>query len=141
MGPNTADLPGEVLDAHSILGVSEGAAHLHFELRVEQQHKVDPAVVSVHVHQEGVFYHQPAPRPAEAQLVVADAVQALDPVATRPLENGPFPDARGHILKNLVRASLMLLFSKLFGNDCLQSLGSKVSDKGQSSDRKELQLK
>lgn len=58
---NTADLPSEVLDADSIFGVCVGTAHFHFELWVKQQHKVDPAVVSVHIHQEGVFHHQPAP--------------------------------------------------------------------------------
>lgn len=106
-GANTVDLPSEVLNAHSILGVCEGAAHLHVELWVKKQHKVDPAVVSVHVHEEGVLHHQPAPRPAETQLVVADAVQTLDPVAARPLENGPFPDRCGHTLRKVVRTSLI----------------------------------
>lgn len=94
-GTDAVDVPGEVLDAHAVLGVGEGAAHLHVELRVKQQHKVDSTVVSVHVHEEGVLHHQPAARPAEAQLVVADAVQALDPVTPRPFENGSFPDRQG----------------------------------------------
>lgn len=88
----SADLPSEVLDADSIFGVSVSTAHFHFELRVKQQHKVDPAVVSVHIHQEGVFHHQPAARPAETELMMANAVQALDPVAPRPLEDGSLPE-------------------------------------------------
>lgn len=64
-GKQTADPPSEVLEADSISGVCVNAAHFHFELWVEQQHKVDLAVVSVHIHQEGVFNHQPAARPAE----------------------------------------------------------------------------
>lgn len=141
-GTSAVDPPGEVLDAHSVLGVCEGAAHLHLELRVKEQHKVDPAVVSVHVHEEGVLDHQPAPRPAEAQLVVADAVQALDPVATRPLENGSFPERRGHMSREGERTSLFHTFPpNVLGSGSLQSLGSEVRDKGQSSNRKKLQLK
>lgn len=97
-GVNTADLPSEVLDADSVFGVRVGAAHLHFELGVKQQHKVDPAVVSVHVHQEGVFHNQPASRPAKAELMMADAVQALDPVAARPLKDRPLPETSRQVL-------------------------------------------
>lgn len=79
---SSAGVPGEVLDADAIFGVCEGTAHFHIELRVKQQHKVNSAVVSVHIHEEGVFHHQPAPRPAETELMVADAVQALDPMAS-----------------------------------------------------------
>lgn len=77
----SADLPSEVLDAHAISGVCVGTAHFHFELLVKEQHKVDASVVPVHVHQEGVLHHQPAPRPAEAEAMMTNAVQALDPVA------------------------------------------------------------
>lgn len=76
------DPPCEVLDADSIFSVGVRSAHFHVELGVEEQHKVDVAVVSVHVHQEGVFDHQPPTRPAEAELVVTDAVQTLDPVTS-----------------------------------------------------------
>lgn len=109
-GVNTADLPGEVLDADSVFGVCVGAAHLHFELGVKQQHKVDPAVVSVHVHQEGVFHNQPASRPAKAELMMADAVQALDPVAARPLKDRPLPETSRQVLcMKPPSLSLMLL--------------------------------
>lgn len=57
---NTADLPGKVLNANSVFGVCKSTTHFHFELWVKQQHKVDVAIVSVHIHQEGVFHHQPA---------------------------------------------------------------------------------
>lgn len=75
-----ADLPSEVLDADSIFSVCVSTAYFHFELWVKQQHKVDATVVSTHVQQEGVFHHQPAARPAETELMMTDAVQALDPV-------------------------------------------------------------
>lgn len=60
IGKDTADLPSEVLNADSVSGVCISTAHFHFELWVKQQHKVDLAVVSVHIHQEGIFHHQPA---------------------------------------------------------------------------------
>lgn len=59
-GQHTADLPSEVLKADSVFGVCIGTPHFHFELWVKQQHKVDVAMVSVHIHQERVFDHQPA---------------------------------------------------------------------------------
>lgn len=97
---NKADLPSEVVKAHSISGVCVRTAHFHFELRVKQKHKVDPAVVSVHVHQEGVLHNQPAARPAKAELMMTDAVQALDPVASRPLEDGSFPET--HVAQEIL---------------------------------------
>lgn len=110
VGVNKADLPSEVLDADSVFGVCVGAAHLHFELGVKQQHKVDPAVVSVHVHQEGVFHNQPASRPAKAELMMANAVQALDPVAARPLKDRPLPETSRQVLcMKPPSLSLMLL--------------------------------
>lgn len=90
----SAELPSEVLKAHSIFGVCVGAAHFHFELLVEKQHKVYVSIVSVHVHQEGVFHHQPAPWPAEAETMMTNTVQALDPVAPWSLENGPLPETQ-----------------------------------------------
>ena len=75
-------LPGEVLDADAILGVCVCTAHLNFELGVKQQGEADHTVLPVKVEQEGVLHHQPAPRPAEAELVVTDAVQTLDTVTS-----------------------------------------------------------
>lgn len=54
------DLPGEVLQADSVFGVCVSMAHSNFELWVKQQNEVDPPFVSVHIHQERVFHHQPA---------------------------------------------------------------------------------
>ena len=71
-------LPCVVFEAHPVFRVGVGAAHFDLELGVEEQDEGDDPVVAVHVQQEGVLDHQPAARPAEAQLVVADAVQALD---------------------------------------------------------------
>lgn len=70
----SAELPSEVLKADSIFGVCVGTAHFHFELLVKEQHKVYASIVSVHIHEEGVFHHQPASGPAEAELVVTNAV-------------------------------------------------------------------
>lgn len=60
-GLTSAELPSEVLKADSIFGVCVGTAHFHFELLVKEEHKVYASIVSVHIHQEGVFHHQPAP--------------------------------------------------------------------------------
>lgn len=136
---HTADLPSEVLDADSVLGVRVRSAHLHLELWVKQQHKVDPAVVSVHVHQEGIFHHQPAPRPAETELMVTDAVQALDPMTSRPLEDGSLPKTSRHMLH--IKALTCNVSPLSSSQDVyLQAFGSKIGDEGESADGEELQL-
>lgn len=94
MWVKSAALPRKVLKADAIFGVCVGTAHFHCELLVKEQHKVDVSINSVHVHQEGVFHHQPAPGPAEAEAMMPDTVQALDPVAPRSLEYGPLPETQ-----------------------------------------------
>lgn len=54
------NLPGEVLNANPILGVSICTTHLNFELRVKDQYEADDPVFPVHIEQEGVLDHQPA---------------------------------------------------------------------------------
>lgn len=66
-------------------------ANFHTELWVKQQHKVDSAIIPAHIHEERVFHHQPALRPAETELMMAKAVQTLNAVTTWPLVNRPLP--------------------------------------------------
>lgn len=44
-----------------------------------------------HVEQKRVLDHKPALRPAETELMVAEAVEAMDPMTSRPLQNKPLP--------------------------------------------------
>lgn len=69
-----SDVPSEVVKADSVFRVCVSTAYFHFELGIKQQHKVDVAVVSVHIHQEGLLHNQPPAGPAEEELMMTSAV-------------------------------------------------------------------
>ena len=77
-----------------MLCVGVRVAHFDLELGVKEQDEGDDPVVAVHVQQERVLDHQPPPGPAVAELVVPDAVQALDAMTAGPLEDGPLPGTK-----------------------------------------------
>ena len=142
-----ADIPGKILNAESMFCVCVSTAHLHFELGVEQQHKVDVGIATVHIHQEGVFHHQPAVWPAETKSVMANAVQTLDPVTAWPLDNGSLPEANPHRQHNEPLHAFSILHSYFYPHThldrvfSLQALGSQISDEGERTDREKFQLR
>lgn len=95
-----ADLPSIVVKADSIFGACVSMTHFHVKLWIKQQHEVDAASISFHVQQERIFHHQPAAWPAEADLMVAYTVQALDSVTPWPLQDISLPESRSDILCN-----------------------------------------
>lgn len=71
--------------------------------------------------------------------MMTDAVQALDPVTPRPLEDGSLSEIKSRSVSEHRHSPVAPKTNSY--EVCLQAFGSKVSDKGEGAHREEFQLK